>query len=59
MMEEFISANNVQLFYGTEDPPTYLHYNGSTTNPELTLASPDIAELSREILLMTQYVDTG
>jgi hypothetical protein len=51
MMEDFISANNVELLYGKEDPPTYLHYNGSTTNPNLTLASPDIASLaSRNII---------
>jgi hypothetical protein len=45
-MEEFISTNNVELFYEKEDPPTYLNFNGSTTNPDLTLASPDIAALA-------------
>jgi hypothetical protein len=45
-MEDFISANNVKLLYEKEGPPTYLHYNGSTTNPDLTLASPDIAALA-------------
>jgi hypothetical protein len=50
-MEDFISANNVELLYEKDDPPTYLHYNGSTTNPDLTLASPDIAALaSRNII---------
>jgi hypothetical protein len=44
-MEDFISANNVELLYEKEDPPTYLRYNGSITNPDLTLASPDIAAL--------------
>jgi hypothetical protein len=45
-MEDFISANNVELLYEKKDPPTYLHYNGFTTNPDLTLASPDIAALA-------------
>jgi hypothetical protein len=50
-MEDFISANNVELLYEKEDPPTYLHYNGSTTSPNLMLASPDIAALaSRNII---------
>jgi hypothetical protein len=54
MMEDFISANNVELFYEEQDPPTYLHYNGSTTNPYLTLASPDIAALASRNIMMTQ-----
>jgi hypothetical protein len=45
-MEDFISANNVELLYEKEDPPTYLHYNGSTKKPDPTLASPDIAALA-------------
>jgi hypothetical protein len=50
-MGDFILANNVELLYEKEDPPTYLHYNGSTTNPDLTLPSPDIAALaSRHII---------
>jgi hypothetical protein len=51
MMEDFISANNFELLY---DPPTYLHYNGSTTNPYLTLASPDTAPLASRKIMMTQ-----
>jgi hypothetical protein len=46
MMEDFILANNVELLYEKVDPPTYLHYNGSTTNPDLTLAYSDIAALA-------------
>jgi hypothetical protein len=50
-MEDFILANNVELLYEKKDTPTYLHYNGSTTNPDLTLASPDTAALaSRNII---------
>jgi hypothetical protein len=50
-MEDFISANNIELLYEKEDPPTYLHYNGSTTNTDLTLAFPDIATpASRNII---------
>jgi hypothetical protein len=51
MIEDFLSANNVELLHEKKDPPTYLHYNGSTINPDLTLASPDIAALaSRNII---------
>jgi hypothetical protein len=45
-MEDFILANNVEVLCEKEDPPTYLHYNGSTTNQDLSMASPDIAALS-------------
>jgi hypothetical protein len=55
MMEDFISANNVELLYEMEDLPTYLHYNGSITNRDLTLASPDIAAL----VLRNIIDDTG
>jgi hypothetical protein len=55
MMEDLISANDVELLYEKENPPTYLHYNGSTTNPDLML----VLHLLQETLLMIQHVDTG
>jgi hypothetical protein len=50
-MEDFISTNNIELLYESEDTLMYLHYNGTTTNSDLTMASSDIVELvSRKII---------
>lgn len=50
-MENFVSANNIELLYKIDNTPPYIHYNGSTTNPDLTLASIDISEVaSRKII---------
>ncbi|GFS96119.1 hypothetical protein TNCV_2709891, partial [Trichonephila clavipes] len=41
----------MELLYNDSDIPTYLHYNGNGTNPDLTLASADIADdVERELL---------
>ncbi|GFT19689.1 hypothetical protein TNCV_2535451 [Trichonephila clavipes] len=34
----------MELLYDDSDIPTYLHYNGNGINPDLTLASTDIAD---------------
>ncbi|GFU67164.1 hypothetical protein TNCV_1183541 [Trichonephila clavipes] len=41
----------MELLYNDSDIPTYLHYNGNGTNPDLTLASADIADdVEREVI---------
>lgn len=51
-VEEFISSNVIELIYSATDIPSYLHYNGRTTNPDLTLASTDIAsDITRKIVI--------
>ncbi|GFX65144.1 probable RNA-directed DNA polymerase from transposon X-element [Trichonephila clavipes] len=41
----------MELLYDDSDIPTYLHYNGNGTNPDLTLASVDIADdVEREVI---------
>lgn len=42
IMEEFINSNTIELVYKSSDIPTFLHYNGSLTNPYLLLVSSDI-----------------
>jgi hypothetical protein len=44
--EEFLGANTVELLYNPKDPPTYLHYNGHATNPDLSIVSMNLANLS-------------
>ena len=41
-IKDYLSSNNLMLVYNPDDPPSYIHYNGTSTNPDLTLASPDI-----------------
>ena len=50
-MEDLVDSNTFELIYGSSDMPTYLHYNGSGTNPDLILASRNIADKAkREII---------
>lgn len=48
---DILSSNTVKLIYNRSDIPTFLHYNGSTTNPTLTILSADISsEAIKEIV---------
>ncbi|GFX91507.1 probable RNA-directed DNA polymerase from transposon BS [Trichonephila clavipes] len=51
VMEDLLIADQMELLYNDSDIPTYLHYNGNGTNPDLTLASADIADnVEREVI---------
>ncbi|GFT90936.1 hypothetical protein TNCV_4995161 [Trichonephila clavipes] len=51
VMEDLLIADQMELLYNDSDVPTYLHYNGNGTNPDLTLASADIADdVEREVI---------
>ncbi|VDO05731.1 unnamed protein product [Rodentolepis nana] len=50
-IEDRINSNHLELIYSNEDPPTYLHYNGTRTTPDLLLASSDISELTRRKII--------
>ncbi|GFU45968.1 probable RNA-directed DNA polymerase from transposon BS [Trichonephila clavipes] len=50
-MEDLLIADQMELLYDDSDIPTYLHYNGNSTNPDLTLVSADIADdVEREVI---------
>ncbi|GFX11942.1 hypothetical protein TNCV_2997261 [Trichonephila clavipes] len=50
-MEDLLIADQMELLYNDLDIPAYLHYNGNGTNPDLTLASADIADdVEREVV---------
>jgi hypothetical protein len=49
-VEEFLVANTAQLLYNPKDPPAYLHYSGHATNPDLSIVSTNLANLSTRIL---------
>ena len=44
ILEDFLNSTNLELIYKSTDPPTYLHYNGNGTNPDLLFVSSDIAD---------------
>ncbi|GFV50791.1 hypothetical protein TNCV_4237461 [Trichonephila clavipes] len=51
VMEDLLIADQMEFLYNDSDIPTYLHYNGNGTNPDLTLASADIADdVEREVI---------
>jgi hypothetical protein len=49
-IKEFLAANTVELLYNPKDPPTYLHYNGHATNPDLSIVSTNLANLSTRVI---------
>ncbi|XP_008487171.1 uncharacterized protein LOC103523941, partial [Diaphorina citri] len=50
IIEDFIDTNTVELVYHHTDTPTFLHYCGSSTNPDLLLVSSDIAEYTERMV---------
>ena len=52
-VEEFLNSQKLELLYNPEDKKkkTFLHYSGSTTNPDLAMVSSDIYENSQKTVL--------
>ena len=49
-MEDLLKTSIPELIYDT-DPPTYLHFNGAQTTPDLLLVSSDISANTKCIIL--------
>ncbi|KAG8185314.1 hypothetical protein JTE90_013005 [Oedothorax gibbosus] len=43
-VEDFIDSNAMFLMYNPNDPNTFIHYCGSSTNPDLAMVSTNIAD---------------
>jgi len=50
-MEDLLNTSILELIYNNTDPPTYLHFNGSQTTPDLLLVSSDISANTKHIIL--------
>ena len=50
-VEEFLNSQKLEFLYNPEDKKTFLHYSGSTTNPNLAMVSSDIYENSQKAVL--------
>jgi hypothetical protein len=50
-MEDLLNTSTLELIYNNTDPPTYLHYNGVQTTPDLSLVSSDISANTKRTIL--------
>ncbi|GFY76161.1 reverse transcriptase domain-containing protein [Trichonephila inaurata madagascariensis] len=51
-VEDLLNSNIFELFYNHSDPHTYLHYNVTSTSPDLLLVTSDISEYSRRYVIV-------
>ena len=49
--EDLLNTSTLELIYNDTDPPTYLHYNGAQTTPDLLLVSSDISTNAKRTIL--------
>ncbi|GFT08079.1 hypothetical protein NPIL_187631 [Nephila pilipes] len=45
--EGLLNSNPLEIIFDASDPPTYLHYNGSGSNPYLLCVSSDLSDYSK------------
>ena len=50
-LEDLLNTSTLELIYDDTHPPTYLHYNGALTTPDLLLISSDISTNAKRIIL--------
>ena len=48
LVENFLNSTQMELFYRPTYPPTFLHYSGKGTNPDLLLVSSDISDTTTQ-----------
>lgn len=42
IIEDLLNSTPIEIIHNKEDPPTYIHYSGSGTNPDLLIVSSDL-----------------
>jgi ribonuclease HI len=50
-VEDIIHTTNMELIFKDNDTPSYLHYNGTTSNPDLLLVSSDITQRTTKSMI--------
>ncbi|GBM30000.1 hypothetical protein AVEN_165576-1 [Araneus ventricosus] len=45
--EDLLNSSPLELNFKTDDPPTYIHYNGSGSSPDLLCVSSDICAFTK------------
>lgn len=45
--EDLLNSSPLELIYNSDDPPTYIHYSGSGTSPDLSCVSSDICAFTK------------
>ena len=50
-IEDFINSNSIELVYNKDDPATFIHYTGNSTNPDLVMVSSQLMDKTkREVI---------
>ena len=50
-VEDLLNPSTFELIYNSNDPHTCLHYNGTSTTPDLLLLSSDVSDLTKRSVL--------
>ena len=50
-LEDLLNTSDLELIHNDTDPPTYFHFNGAQTTPDLLLVSSGISEKTKRIIL--------
>lgn len=49
IIEDFIDSNTMEILYRDEDPKTFIHYSGQSSNPDIAIVSSDIENKTKKI----------
>ncbi|GFT13125.1 uncharacterized protein NPIL_10311 [Nephila pilipes] len=47
VFEDLLNSSSHEIIFDAFDPPTYLHYNGSGSNPDLLCVSSHLSDYSK------------
>ncbi|GIX84733.1 hypothetical protein CEXT_84131 [Caerostris extrusa] len=50
-IEDLLNSSLLDLIYDASDPPTYIHYNGSGSTPDLLCVSTDLSPFTNRIVI--------
>lgn len=50
-VEDFLGSNNLELVFDKQDKPTFLHYSGVSSNPDLLMVSTDIIDTTHRTVI--------
>ncbi|GIY15568.1 hypothetical protein CDAR_618821 [Caerostris darwini] len=51
-IEDLLNSSLLDLTYDASDPPTYIHYNGSGSTPDLLCISTDLSPFTNRIIIV-------
>ncbi|XP_035204467.1 uncharacterized protein LOC118179405, partial [Stegodyphus dumicola] len=51
IVEDFVDSNATLVMYDKDDPNTFIHYSGSSTNPYLTTVSANLIDYYKKTVI--------